>query len=214
MDTKEFEDTRWRNRDAQAGPRQPIIADMVPRGRVLDIGCGDGLMLSLLRDRGCEVAGVDLSEEAVRKCQARGIACQVIDIGTQSIPLEMGSFDTVIMIDVLEHVYDPSVVLKKAADAAGHMLVLSVPNFSSFPARVQVMRGKVPENNGPGKGHVQWFTYEVFRKLITDAGLRIVRVDSITFWQGIPGVRNIIQWLAQKFPSFFALSWVIQAKKI
>lgn len=78
--------------------------------RILDVGCGQGLLISILRNSGFDANGLDPSEEAVRRCQGAGLA---VDQGRiEALPFEDGSYGAVVAVHVLEHTGD----LRKAVD--------------------------------------------------------------------------------------------------
>lgn len=156
-DTEAFEDQRWRTFTQSLEFRHTAALALVQEGPILDIGCGDGLELSLLKDAGYSAEGIDVSEEAVLRCRERGLVANVYD-PSKPLPFETDSVSTILLLDVLEHVFDPGSLLAEAARISKKDVIVSVPNFSSIPARIQVALGKVPENNRPGKGHIYWFT--------------------------------------------------------
>ena len=143
----------------------------LPRGaRVLDVGCGRGVLLSALADRGLEVHGVELNEAATRGADPRAqirIAEHLRDAG-----YEAGSFSKVIVWHVLEHLRDPRGTLEEAARilAPGGELVVSLPNFSSLQARLA----------GPGWFHLDpprhlfHFPAEALRLLFEQTGFEVV----------------------------------------
>ncbi len=202
-DVAQFEDARWKHAPQSLEFRHRAALSLIPAGTVLDLGCGDGLLLSLLASRGIEASGLDISPEAVKKCHAKGLAAAVHSFA-EPIPHADRSFDTVVLLDVLEHVYDPLALLQEARRLARRSVVVSVPNFSSLPARVQVAAGRVPENNRPGKGHVYWFTHRVMRDMARRAGLRIDAMMMNTFAPCTAAPR----FFTAISPSLFALSFV------
>jgi 2-polyprenyl-3-methyl-5-hydroxy-6-metoxy-1,4-benzoquinol methylase len=105
-------------------------------GRVLDIGCGRGLLLAAFRQRGWQTQGTELSEPAAR--YARQVAGVTVEIGrVEEIGFPANQFDAVTMWHVLEHVHDPRVVLAEANRILkpGGVLLVGVPNFSGLEAR-------------------------------------------------------------------------------
>jgi hypothetical protein len=93
------------------------------------------------------------------------------------------------------------------------VVILSVPNFASLPARLQAILGRVPENNQPKKGHIYWFTYQVLRSLLQKTGWEIERLAVNTFWSRIPLIGPCMQWCAKTWPGLFALSFVVMARR-
>ncbi len=108
----------------------------LPQGaRVLDVGCGRGVVLGALADRGAQVHGVEVSAQAARGADSRvqlKIAPRLADAGYPD-----HFFDQILIWHVLEHLEDPRGVLEEAHRILkpGGRLVVAVPNFSSLQAR-------------------------------------------------------------------------------
>ena len=83
-------------------------------GRLLDIGCGNGAFLARALDMGWEVEDCEVDPKAVEAC--RNIGINVIEGDAFAPDLGEQSFDVVMMSHVIEHVYDPPSVLKRAYD--------------------------------------------------------------------------------------------------
>ena len=103
--------------------------------RILDVGCGRGVLLGAFADRGCEVHGVEMSETAVEGVDPRvhiRIADRLQDVGYSS-----HYFDEVILWHVLEHLPEPRAIFEeihRILRPRGRFVV-AVPNFSSWQAR-------------------------------------------------------------------------------
>ena len=213
MSVKQFEDKRWAKDSQVISFRHEAALSMVDQGKVLDIGSGDGLFLSLLKQKGIEGEGLDISEEGVAKTRAKGLTASLFDFN-DPIPFADNTFDTVVMLDVLEHFYAPDTLLKEAVRVSKRFVIISVPNFNSLPARIQVLRGSVPENNRPNKGHIYWFNWKVLHALIEKNGLCAVTLRANAPWESVPIIGVMSKALAHIFPNLFALSFVVQAKKV
>lgn len=209
MSVHDFENIRWRTSDQAPVFRHRAVSNLIKRGPVLDVGCGDGLMLEMLAMRGIPGEGVDISEEAVLKCRKRNVAARQWEFTAAPLPYANNTFRTAILMDVLEHVYAPESLLTEVLRVASEC-VISVPNFNSLPARLQVLRGMVPENNTPGKGHVFWFNYGNLCALVQNRHYRIAAERVNTIWENAPLIGRGMRYLARRWPGIFALSFVIK----
>ena len=103
--------------------------------RVLDIGCGAGILSEALQQSGAEVTGIDLAEEAITAARSHA-AAQERDIEYQTISAEAlaeerpGSYDLVCCLEMLEHVPDPESIVHACAQLVrpGGDLVFSTIN--------------------------------------------------------------------------------------
>lgn len=142
---------------------QPARATLIspwiePGSRVLDAGCGDGTMAEFLRTRlGATVEGVDISEAAVEKTRARGIAARVQDLDAN--PTFMEGFDYILFIEVLEHLRVPHRVLTAAARRAGRAVILTLPNSGWIGYRLQALLGHAPVQSYT---HLHFWTHRDF----------------------------------------------------
>jgi SAM-dependent methyltransferase len=156
-------------------------------GRVLDVGCGRGLLLRAFRDRGWQVDGTELSEPAA------AFAREVLKIPVKlapavALPWPDGTFDAVSIWHVLEHVPDPNTALREAARVLrpGGVLFAGVPNFGSPEARWT--KDKWFHLDVPR--HLTHFTRESLCAALVSAGFDVHRVsffapeyDSFSFVQ-------------------------------
>ncbi|MFL5894328.1 MAG: methyltransferase domain-containing protein [Thermoleophilaceae bacterium] len=130
--------TEEAGRRATAARLLDSIADHVPAGRLLDVGCGHGLLLDEARSRGYSVTGLELSETAAS--YAREVL--QLDVLEQSIEElaagEVPGFQVIVMADVLEHLDDPLAALDACERllAPGGVLCVITPDPSSRTARL------------------------------------------------------------------------------
>ncbi|MBM4373927.1 MAG: class I SAM-dependent methyltransferase [Deltaproteobacteria bacterium] len=119
--------------DFRATNLNRLVVDLVPRGLVLDIGCGSGALTAELIRSGREVVAQDASERMValteRHLASLGLAARAIRLGTVESLAERGAFDGVVALDVIEHIEDDRAALEtmRAALRPDGRLVLSVP---------------------------------------------------------------------------------------
>ena len=97
--------------------------------RVADLGCGCGMMLRVL-SADYDVVGTDASPQAIAFCAQRGVKA-VIGLFPNDIPLERGSWDAVLLLDVLEHLDEdaPSARTAAALLKPGGIMVCTVPAY-------------------------------------------------------------------------------------
>ena len=123
-----------------------IIVDLIaPNSRVLDLGCGDGELLSLLiKHKGCKGTGIEIDEQAIYKCVEKGLTVAHGDINTGLNDYSDKRFDYVILNESLQQVLHPKQVILEAL-RVGKKTIVGVPNFCHYRARLQVFfSGKVP----------------------------------------------------------------------
>ena len=122
-----------------------LIADLVPPGsRVLDLGCGDGALLALLRDRrGCRGYGVELDDAKVLACVQRGVHVLQRNLEEGLSLFEDNSFDVVLQLDTLQNLRNTEDMLRETA-RVGRIGIVSFPNFAHWPNRLRVLQGRMP----------------------------------------------------------------------
>jgi len=128
-------------------PEHEIIASMIRQGAsVLDLGCGDGDLLSFLKKEKniTQAQGIELDEQAIYKCVARGLSVFHGDIDSGLTEYDRKSFDYVILNQSFQQVKKPDVVLGEAL-RVGKEVIVGFPNFAYFTARYHLgLRGRAP----------------------------------------------------------------------
>ncbi|MDP6979183.1 MAG: class I SAM-dependent methyltransferase [Myxococcota bacterium] len=152
-----------------------LVKALVPRGRLLDVGCAAGLFLELVADAGWRAVGIEPSAALCADARNRvgpgvEIECATLETAT----LETGVFDVVTLWDVLEHARDPRAFLAEAAAPLepGGFLILNVPLLESAVARMLGARWPLllPE-------HLHYFSRQSLRSCAEAAGLAFERFD-------------------------------------
>lgn len=128
-------------------PEYGIIAKMIrPGGSVLDLGCGDGDLLALLKKEKSitQAQGIELDEQAIYKCVAKGLSVFHGDIDTGLSEYADNSFDYVILNQSFQQVKKPDRVLEETL-RVGRESIVCFPNFAYFSARYYLaFRGIAP----------------------------------------------------------------------
>jgi len=142
------------------------------RGPLLDVGCGGGLFMGMMRERGFGVIGLDSSREAAaiawRRQQAPAVCADM-----EKAPLRAGSLAGVTMFHVMEHLYDPRAYLMAARNllAGDGRLVVQVPNAASWQFR---LLGRA-WNGVDVPRHLYDFRDRDVEKLLEECGFEVVR---------------------------------------
>ncbi|OGO20548.1 MAG: methionine biosynthesis protein MetW [Chloroflexi bacterium RBG_16_50_9] len=123
-----------------------MIVEMVkPGASVLDLGCGDGMLLSrLVKEKKARVQGIEVDAQAIYKCVARGLSVFHGDIDSGLSEYNDNSFDYVILSQTFQQVQKPDDVLRESL-RVGKEVIVSFPNFAHISARFQMaFKGRTP----------------------------------------------------------------------
>lgn len=162
-------------------------------GRLLDIGCGDGLFMLGMKERGWEVHGLDISPVAAQLAREKGL--EVFEGELDQAGYAEGSFDLITMWDVLEHLHDPGAHLTQAARLLKPegSLVVTIPNPHSLDFRLfgLVWTGlDVPR-------HLYVYTRPALFQLFERAGLEVVSGRCISGGQWV-STRSLEWWIDER----------------
>ena len=123
-----------------------VIANLLSENtRVLDVGCGDGSLMSLLeKEKGIEVRGLEIDQTNVQKCIHKGLSVIQGDAETELHQFPEQSFDYVVLSQTLQAFYDPSKVMDELL-RIGKSVIVSIPNFGFWKVRLKLLFfGKMP----------------------------------------------------------------------
>lgn len=160
-----------------------------PAGRLLDVGCGHGLLLDEARRRGWSVTGLEVAADAA--AHARALGLDVRETPVES--LTDGAFDAIVLADVIEHLDDPVATVRHCAGllAGAGVLCVVTPDPASRTARLAGARwwALLP-------GHTFLLPRATLRTLLAAEGLEPVddrglwRTFSLAYWLGGLGERT------------------------
>lgn len=168
------EKKRRERRDATNRSRQDRydVTSELCRGRVIELGCGEGALAARIAERGLEVVGVDLSERKISTARLAHAHIPFIHSDILDLDLPSASFDTAVLAELLEHVTErPGEEILRTAWRLlrpGGRLVVSVPNEDCVPHRNhlrQFDRKRLAEMLQPF-GPASWASEQPFKWLL------------------------------------------------
>jgi methionine biosynthesis protein MetW len=182
------------------------IAKIIPhKVRVIDLGCGNGTFLHLLKkEKEVNGLGIELSQEYIIECIANGVPVIHSDLDEGLKFVSNNSFDYVVLSQTLQAVYRPDLLINEML-RVGKQGIISFINFGYIPARIQLLlKGTMPEtktlpNPWYNTPNIHLATIIDFRNLCRMLGVKII--------QEIPIGRGDHS-LAKAMPNLFASSCV------
>ncbi|HWL08606.1 MAG TPA: methionine biosynthesis protein MetW [Planctomicrobium sp.] len=168
--------------DPRMAVTNDLIISQIERGsRVLDLGCGDAVLLEQLRDEhDCQVLGIEKDEEAFLQAIERGVPILQADLNRGLHTLPEQSFDYVVLSQTLQQIGKPLELLHDIFRFARRTLVV-VPNFGHWRIRLQItLQGRVPvTDNLPYEWYespnVHFLSMVDFRELAKRGNFQIIK---------------------------------------
>ena len=151
--------------------------------RILEVGCSNGALTEHLRAKGCSVVGIEVRADAAEKARAFCEEVLVGDVERMSLPWPTGSFDVILLLDVLEHLVDPIGVIRRLVPFLrpdGRILV-ALPNVAHWSVRFRLFRGHFDYTDSGilDRTHLHLYTIRTGRELLAHAGLVVLDQDIV-----------------------------------
>lgn len=192
------------------GFKENIITDWIePGASILELGCGNGELLSLIRDKKqANAHGIEIDSGGVRECVRRGL--DVLHENADEALADYGdnAFDYVIFNDSLQRVVDrPEIVINEAL-RVGKKVIVAVPNFAHIRSRLQIFfRGRTPVTaslpyewyNTP---NLHFLSAKDFKSFLSKRDIRLLRTE----YAGRTGRIRVL-------PNLFALTGIFLISK-
>lgn len=193
-----------------------IVKSVKEHKKVLDVGCADGNLARVISSKDCEIVGIEIDKKAAKNAQK--FCEEIIIADIESIRLSSkyhGYFDYILFADVLEHIKDPLVVLKRFKKYLNQdgSIIISLPNVTNWKMRIKILLGnfEYEERGLLDSGHIRFFNEKSAKKLLDDAGLEIIKFD-LTVGDAPIGAR-FFHFIGTLWPNLFAYQFLMIAKK-
>lgn len=177
-----------------------FIAHWVVEGsHVLDLGCGDGVMLDYLQtDKRCFGYGVEIDDAKIPACIERNVAVIQQDLESGLSIFADDSFDTVLCLSALQMMKNVENILRDIT-RVGREAIVSFPNFAHWPHRLSLIRGRMPVSKSlPYEWYdtpnLRFATIKDFEELANEVGLEVLErvalkedgtpVSTLANWRG------------------------------
>lgn len=167
--------------------------------KMLDFGCGYGFFIELMKKRGYEFDGIEISEERLRICKDRlgeySKNIRKCNLLTEEIPLELKArYNLVTMFHLLEHISKPIEFLKKIYELIDEkgLLVVEVPNVDNL----MMEASKEFNDFFYIRDHVAYYTPQLLRRVVEESGFRVIQQKG----NQIYGLTNHMNWILNGCP--------------
>lgn len=147
---------------------------------ILDVGCGWGDFLQVVKDNRFPYLGIDVSEEAIKICLSKKLNCRAIDIASLESK-QQGKYSAITLFQVIEHLKNPLPVLKSAFKLLkkGGLILLTTPNNNAWSRKIFGARWSVHHT----PAHFVFYNQTNLKKLLGQAGFSNIKVglDRVRF---------------------------------
>ena len=177
-------------------PDLAFIAHWVrPQSQVLDLGCGDGVMLDYLQtDKSCNGYGIEIDDHQIPTCIDRGVQVIQQDLEAGLAIFADDAFDTVLCLSALQMMKNVEGILRDIT-RVGQEAIVSFPNFAYWPHRMALLRGRMPVSKSLP---YEWYdtpnlrcaTISDFEELANDVGFDVIECVALKDGQPVTVLPN------------------------
>ncbi len=162
-----METTHWWSAGKRRIVQDSLTMLTVNSGKILDIGCGTGIILETFKNHGC-IVGVDNSEHALKFCKLRKQFRLIQANIEEQLPFKQNMFDVVFAFDVLEHLNNDACVMNELYRVCkeGSYVIITVPAY-------QFMWSKHDES----LHHKRRYSKKALKKVVQDAGFTLKKLS-------------------------------------
>ncbi|MBN1383306.1 MAG: class I SAM-dependent methyltransferase [Elusimicrobia bacterium] len=206
--------------------------------KIIDLGCGDGTHYGrFVSQLAGSYIGLDVSGEAVKKAKENGLEARKHNFNDR-MPFDNNSFDVIICLEVIEHLFDPEFFLKECGrilKPAG-FLILSLPNSFYLRQRIKFLSGSFSSMTGSplaadkewSAPHIRFFSKDSICRLLSISGFTISKFlpEGFYFLEALPFMGKLhritllnrvlfpfSRYISSLFPSLFSSGFLIVAGK-
>lgn len=188
--------------------RGKIFSEIKEGSRVLDIGCDTGRFgLALKTEKRCIVDGIETDPSAIAEAVKRLDTVHERTITDESSFSGLENYDSVLLLDVLEHLQDPWAVLRGIFKvlAPGGTLSIVTPNVAHISVIRRLLCGSFEYTNygTMDRTHLRWFTRKSLSRMLFDAGFNTVSIDMVPLIPRVNTDGPVRRALARAAVSFF-----------
>lgn len=218
MDAQKHYEKFWSERDAdefESYERNAALQKVFSQKseRVLDLGCGDGLVSEYLqKSLNKEVVAADISNLALKRAKNRGLKTVIID-EEKKLPFKDNSFDCVFWGDNVEHLFNPEFTLSEIRRVLkkNGKLILSCPNMGYWRYRLYyLVKGNLPDTEWSGNppwywSHIRFFNISILSNFLKTKKFSVSK---------IVGVNKLFldKYLANIYPDLFSMILLVEAR--
>ena len=123
-----------------------VIAELIEKEKkVLDVGCGDGILMEFLKkNKNTNIRGLEISKSKVQECIAKGLTVIEGNAETDLKQFPDKSFDYVVLSQTLQAFLDPELVINELL-RVGKKAIVTIPNFGYWRVRLHLLlKGTMP----------------------------------------------------------------------